>query len=447
MLHNVRPPACETHLRWIVDLQSALITALCDANCRPEDVTIEWALNATAPLGVDDVWFQRFCNWSKDKITFLAHMQQVAGLDENVKADILTAFDNDQQLEAAFADDAQQPHNLMGLRYLPNEAAQVVRAFFEMFYDPALYRGYQIPNAKTFESFSRQTFVDAFIRENGDDENANPVHVCVMCDGNLGNAEVDHYYPKGQYPFLSCHPQNLIPICSDCNSTANKGEKPPLSARESDENRTWFHPYLRPAKQKFEIEFQRDGSRLVPVLRSQDALTQTRLDNHTHLFNLDKRWSKRLAHRVQATQRRIRAEKRKQGRALDRTELVEKLCRWAKDIEADIGIMPYALIEHAYCAQGAAQDPVVFEELQEYAELPAPPNPERGTRDVGDSRLAVFDFAPQYCPSCGTLLHTDGDSTQTSRSASCHAATCPNCGLEYQLASKTDVMRAVTACG
>ncbi|RMH93271.1 MAG: hypothetical protein D6681_13715 [Calditrichaeota bacterium] len=368
MLHRVKLPACETHLRWIVELQRALITALCDAHCHPGDVTIEWALNVVGPLGVDVAWLRRFCTWSKDKITFLARMQQIAGLDAETKGLILAAFDHDQKLEAAFADDAEQPHNLMGLSSLPAGSAPVVQAFFEMFYDPALYRGYRVPNASDFEPFSRQTFVDAFIEENGHDRNNNPVRVCAMCDGDLGNAEVDHYYPKGQYPFLSCHPQNLVPICSDCNSTANKGEKPPLSAGEPDENRGWFHPYLRPAAGLFDVEFQRDGSRLVPVLRSSDDLTQTRLVNHTRLFNLDKRWSDRLAHRVQATQRRIRKEKQRRRRALQRDELIEKLRSWAEDIEADLGIIPNVLIERAYFSQGADENPDVFEELMLFNE-------------------------------------------------------------------------------
>ena len=61
--------------------------------------------------------------------------------------------------------------------------------------------------------------------------------------------------------------------------------------------------------------------------------------------------------------------------------------------------------------------------------------------------LAVFDFTPKYCPSCGTLLHIDDDPTQAFRFASYHAATCPNCDLKYQLVPQTEMLRAAAACG
>ena len=61
--------------------------------------------------------------------------------------------------------------------------------------------------------------------------------------------------------------------------------------------------------------------------------------------------------------------------------------------------------------------------------------------------LTILDFTPQYCPSCGAPLHINEDPTGAFRFASYHADTCPKCGLHYQLAPQTDILRAATACG
>ncbi|MEH1907941.1 HNH endonuclease signature motif containing protein [Nostoc sp.] len=47
--------------------------------------------------------------------------------------------------------------------------------------------------------------------------------VCPACDLPPTGIEVDHYLPISIYPHLSCHPFNLVPICSECNSFAVKG--------------------------------------------------------------------------------------------------------------------------------------------------------------------------------------------------------------------------------
>jgi 5-methylcytosine-specific restriction endonuclease McrA len=123
-------------------------------------------------------------------------------------------------------------------------------------------------------NFNRQEFVDEF-------EDANPeVRVCSMCDGYLGNAEVDHFYPKAAYPYLSCHPYNLVPVCKDCNGRDGKHDTPPLSRNATGhQTADWFHPYLRSADGTYTISFERQQEGTTPVLTSTDKQTQVRLTN------------------------------------------------------------------------------------------------------------------------------------------------------------------------
>jgi hypothetical protein len=67
------------------------------------------------------------------------------------------------------------------------------------------------------------------------------LYVCVMCDGSAYKTEtekqvhtsIEHFFPRSIYPHLSCHPFNLIPICSACNSYI-KGPADPLKPGEAE---------------------------------------------------------------------------------------------------------------------------------------------------------------------------------------------------------------------
>ncbi len=57
----------------------------------------------------------------------------------------------------------------------------------------------------------------------------NKLYVCPYCDtdtiSNSRNGWIEHFLPKGKYPYLACNPLNLIPSCTACNvSGSGKGE-------------------------------------------------------------------------------------------------------------------------------------------------------------------------------------------------------------------------------
>lgn len=298
MLHRINFPAtCRPCFEWIVTLQHRLLTALCqDSIENPLAIDEVWLINALGDFTVDQDWFRRFCNWQHEDQTLLERARSIADFPLEIKIRLLADFENDHTFETLFGPEAEGAHDLVGLaplQALDPQAAEVVRRFFESFYNPALYRGYKISIEGQLTAFDRKKFVQGFA-------NANPdVCVCSMCDGDLGNAKVDHFFPKAAYPYLSCHPLNLVPICDDCNGPGGKHETPPLSSDAiSHQTDDWFHPYLRSAHGTYTVSFERQREGTTPILTSEDEQAQARLENMSDLLKLGERWRRALSLRA-----------------------------------------------------------------------------------------------------------------------------------------------------
>lgn len=62
--------------------------------------------------------------------------------------------------------------------------------------------------------------------------------------------------------------------------------------------------------------------------------------------------------------------------------------------------------------------------------------------------LALYNFLPLYCPSCGTPTHLDRiDHPIAGKFKAKQAMSCAICGIMYQLVDKTALLRAATASG
>lgn len=368
MLYQIKCYRSRFPLEWIVNLQRRIVIALCQANVGSQTVTPDWI--AAHVEDADPDWLAKLLT-KRDAIkasgkTLLEDMRLIAGLDGDVKNRLLAAFENDQRLTDVYLDGADIP--VVGLRDLEERApiaAAAVRSFFEIFYNPAFYRqfGYEIPKPDgTTLHFDRDTFVQEFLQEN------NNLSVCPFCDGDLGSAQVDHFFPKAKFPFLACHPLNLVPICSTCNSRTCKGEKTPLDPDAPRPAENWLHPYLRPAAQAYEIKLVRPtGGTLTAALFHEDQLQQRRLDNFSSLVNLQSTWTAALSRRVHATQRKIDGHRKRTGKhSLDTKELLKKLSEWADNDEDEIGVLPFSIVGSTYLRSAASQDPLTWDELWIY---------------------------------------------------------------------------------
>lgn len=358
MLYKINLPDCHRYLEWIVDLQKRLITELCDENTRPDEVNDEWAKGVLSAMGIDEEWLSRFLNWQNEGETLLQRMKTIAGFSAVTKAAILESFDHDRGFAQNFDPASQQPRFLRGHSTL-NEGRDIVYRFFESFYDPALYRGYSIVVDGQQVLFDRDKYLEEFKR-------ANPhVSVCPMCDGGLDAPELDHYYPRAQYAYLSCHPYNLVPICGVCNGFGGKRTKVPLNLKSQDDQYAdWFHPYLRPAYGLFSIEFVKPPKeKTTPVLRSDDPYTQIRLDNLTNLVDLRARWRKALINDYKSCLKMIGKIRQNTGNSLSEDNLCTELANQAEWISNDVGNHAFALVRKAFLEKAAQKCEPIYSEL------------------------------------------------------------------------------------
>lgn len=87
---------------------------------------------------------------------------------------------------------------------------------------------------------------------------ASSIAVYYKDDGTPIKPPIDHFLPKGKYPFLAMNFFNLIPICASCNNAPAKGIIDPLS---EDKNTLYLqHPYAFDESMfSFDINYNGEG--------------------------------------------------------------------------------------------------------------------------------------------------------------------------------------------
>ncbi len=351
MLHKINL-ACETEFNWIVKLQRDLLTAVCQPGVTSDTVTSEWVKSIRSDIDV--VWLEGFCD-SCDKLTginqpLINHLKTIANADEAIKAKILANFEYNQGFYEAFDTASSQTHPLRAVSEITDlHLIKTLRGFFTLFYDPNLYEsnGYPIHSP---ESFTRKQFLGEFRQSNLN------IGVCVLCDGDLGDPDVDHFYSKKVYPDLCCHSANLVPICKSCNGRARKGEKAPLDESEADPMQKWFHPYYRSAEGHYQVDFEENDGRSWPVLKGDNSLNQERLDKHDWLVGLSERWHTTLGHVMRTTV--------KQFRAKGVIDFQSALLTLAENTKFDIGELPYGILRCGFFKVAAEGHALLLDELR-----------------------------------------------------------------------------------
>lgn len=353
MLHRI-DPVCATEFAWVGKLQRDLLAAVCDPRTKGGDVTEAWCLGLRGDI--DPIWLRAFLS-RKDKLAnicrpLLAHLQAIAGAQDALKQQVIDQFTYNQGFAEAFDCTAPKPHPLKPIAALGDIAlSNAVRGFFTIFYDPEFYKdkGFPVPTLSG-RKFTRDFFLARF------KENNIGIGVCVLCDGGLGDPDLDHFYAKKVYPGLSCHQENLVPICKTCNGRNRKGEKAPLDVDANDPMENWFHPYWRCAAGCYSIEFVTKDQGLWPVLRSANPLNQLRLDNLDKLVDLGQRWQSDMNHIVRSLV--------KQLKQLDHSSYQEKLSDLALNAAYDIGELPTAILKEACYRIAAEGNKMLMDEIR-----------------------------------------------------------------------------------
>lgn len=362
MLHRINP-VCTDQFTWVADLQRKLLEAVCTNGVTAALVTPDWLY--TKLINVDKQWFDRFLQ-QKDKVrgngkglTILENLQRIAGASTQNKQLILAIYQNNREIDTLYQD---MPVNR--IRKITEtgsdsgaKALQITyRAFMSSFYDPVFYDGYPATLGNSTEFFNRETLVARFKKDND-------IRVCVLCDMDLNDPDVDHFFSKKEFPELACHPANLVPICKSCNGRARKGEKAPLDFDEPQQCSNWFHPYYRQVDwDDVNITFlQPDGS-LHPTLSSNTADTQQRLGKLDFLIDLQERWNANWDHIFRTTVTQLR--KPRAGR-----DLTNRVHEMAEDWFEELGHSSSAILRSTFLRTVAAGEQNLLERIRDEVEM------------------------------------------------------------------------------
>ena len=279
MLIPVRPSSCAPGLIASKELQATLILWLCAHDRVVADLTDNNVHGLHADPIVGD-WLVRFLHRTQDGVKIKSRCETLANLPAGEKDRVIAWLRDAGNVASQFeAEPPGWPVNAP----LERLAWSSLRTLLIAFYEIGLGEGLPFNPAgqpTRTEGLKRERFVAAFKRESAE-------WVCVLCQGPADGLQVDHWIAKAHFPNLSVAPDNLLPICGDCNSSAYKGHKLVLSPGQAQPFLEWFHPFYRPAHDKVQLNYRGGKVHVEPL----NADYEPHVRNLDALLKLSARWS------------------------------------------------------------------------------------------------------------------------------------------------------------
>lgn len=285
-LHPVRLPKSARDLFRVLAMQRLLLKALCAESVDADLIDKNWLQGVWKTL--DEAWIKKFCR--KRKFSILEPIRVVAKAPLAARRSLYDEFCRQIRVENLF-NMGGKFHRLESLSEVTPQLAAEVHRIFIRFYQflshetAAEWNGYEFPKDRCVRNESYRAALE--------ESNRSIISVCPYCDGANDEPELDHYFAKEAFPFLSCSPWNLVPVCHLCNKLSAKGSRFALSPEAPEPTAEWLHPFFRPASTRAQIRLSGSPKDSVPQLYSPDSTEQTRLNNHSELIRtLAKRWTR-----------------------------------------------------------------------------------------------------------------------------------------------------------
>jgi hypothetical protein len=295
MLHRVNPPQYAPLLMQVVEFEKNLLTWICTP---PVIFTLDGVKSA---LGNDEQaeWLWERIEWSGKRTAF---GNLVSGATDYIQKNpaagprILQCAQNDLDFHSHFTD----VHFLFYERRFPtNEITEADLTIFK----PVLVSLYE----KLFDSTGFPVAIHqnatignltrAMWNQNFWDSNPS-IRFCPACNGQRPSvvrgayaSDVDHCFPKEKYPFLSIHPDNLIPTCLECNTKAHR-DYDPLDDHNTETLLDTFHSYYCPAIEHIKLCVDsKTGPGVKVSIKERDDSNSKRINNLVRVFDLETRWA------------------------------------------------------------------------------------------------------------------------------------------------------------
>lgn len=285
MLKPIYQVSCAPALRACRRLQTQLLDWLCDP--ATADVTQINLVPPHIPTQIEADWLWGFLQRKLAGKPLLERAQVLAGMTQAEKSALSLWAQTVSAIASQFQ--PQPPTWPENKAAIPDSAWIAFKELMEAFYDKGLNSTDGIPYLAdgTPTAGSGVNYVH-FVQEFLNKHRLAARDICVLCGGHLGQTpQVDHWIAKSAYPLLSVCADNLLPICSVCNSTTNKGEKPVHTHSQFDD---WFHPYLRHANDTIRLEYNIQTLSLAVAATS--PAHELKVANLNRLLNLSARWTR-----------------------------------------------------------------------------------------------------------------------------------------------------------
>jgi hypothetical protein len=297
VLKQIRKVPCWPGIQAAFDFQAKFAAWLCAPERHAGEVTHVGLLPVCGADCVRD-WLWDLLSLHVDRSCLVDDARRLAGLTPNEKASLAAWIEVAKDVRAQFSGDCRPwpvaPRQHVGWPSF--------KRLMQAFYGKWNARGVPFDaegNAVVGDGITYAQFVKQFKEVHG-------ARTCVLCGGALGTPQVDHWIEKASFPLLSMSPENLLPICYECNRTGVKGAAPTFKQGDAAAFAEWFHPFFRPGFGRFELRYAEVETTLRVCVQPNDINDARRVENLNSLLSLQVRWTSEFIAMYGELQKRIR---------------------------------------------------------------------------------------------------------------------------------------------
>jgi hypothetical protein len=363
MLHHIKVPdvTCQSIFKKILVFQRQVLAFACDLA-----ITLPLTQSSVdGKFGAASDWFWRKLHFQSGANagspndlyraleSVMRHVQATPGIGKI----ILEAFDND----ICFQDHIEDPSFRFSCVTLLDEPTRdALKPLMVAFYERLLCEGFPSGVVANGSKFNRDSVVRSFWSSNSE------LNVCPACDGQRPDStsakcgsSADHYLPKSSYLFLSVHPANLVPVCSECNLNF-KASRDPIDDATDAPLMNLFIPYYRAALDFITVNTSKSATGALQFsIVDADGSRSRRVENLVRTYQLEERWFSRRDQVTGSIREALSHHRRileRHGMVLNEGDFRHELDEMAKDRTDRIG-RDYNYVLHTSYLRYAATDP------------------------------------------------------------------------------------------